>query len=121
LSEGKYVDGSLPFVASAGISYAPAQTGFHGALRYRHFAARVLDSFAQQEAGATSLVNLGLGYRWAQWSVGLDILNLFDSADHDIDYFYPSRLPSDADEGVEDLHFHPVEPRSLRIRLQASY
>ncbi len=119
--EGKYVDGSLPFVASAGISYAPAQTGFHGALRYRHFAARVLDSFAQQEARATSLVNLGLGYRWAQWSLGLDILNLFDSADHDIDYLYPSRLPGEADEGSEDLHFHPVEPRSLRVRLQASF
>lgn len=122
LMEGKYVDGSLPFVASAGISYAPAQTGFHGALRYRHFAARVLDSFAQQEAEATSVMNLGLGYRWAQWSVGLDILNLFDSADHDIDYFYPSRLSGgEADEGVENLHFHPVEPRSLRIRLQASF
>jgi len=121
LVEGKYVDGSLPFVASAGISYAPAQTGFHGALRYRHFAARVLDSFAQHEAGATSVTNLGLGYRWAQWSVGLDILNLFDSADHDIDYFYSSRLPSEADEGIEDLHFHPVEPRSLRVRLQASF
>lgn len=119
--EGKYVDGSLPFVASAGISYAPAQTGFHSALRYRHFAARVLDSFAQQEAGATSLVNLGLGYRWSQWSLGLDILNLFDSTDHDIDYFYPSRLSGEAGEGVEDLHFHPVEPRSLRIRLQASF
>lgn len=121
LIEGKYVDGSLPFVASAGISYAPAQNGFHGALRYRHFAARVLDSFAQQEANATSMVNLGLGYRWAQWSVGLDILNLLDSADHDIDYFYPSRLSGEADEGIEDLHFHPVEPRSLRVRLQASF
>lgn len=121
IEQGKYVDGSLPFVASAGISYAPAATGFHGALRYRHFAARVLDSFAQQEAGATSVMNLGLGYRWAQWSVGLDILNLFDSTDHDIDYFYPSRLSGEADEGVEDLHFHPVEPRSLRVRLQASF
>lgn len=121
LEEGKYVDGSLPFVASAGISYAPAKTGFHGALRYRHFAARVLDSFAQQKAGATSLVNLGLGYRWTQWSVGLDILNVFDSANHDIDYFYPSRLPGEADEGVEDLHFHPVEPRSLRIKLNYQF
>ena len=121
LIEGKYVDGSLPFVASAGISYAPAQTGFHGALRYRHFAARVLDSFAHQDANSTSLVNLGLGYRWAQWSVGLDMLNLFDSTDHDIDYLYPSRLPGEADECVEDLHFHPVEPRSLRVRLQASF
>lgn len=121
LIEGKYVDGSLPFVASAGISYAKAQTGFHGALRYRHFAARVLDGFAQHEAEATNVMNLGLGYRWARWSVGLDILNLFDSTDHDIDYFYSSRLPSEAEEGVEDLHFHPVEPRSLRVRLQASF
>lgn len=121
IEEGKYVDGSLPFVASAGISYAPAATGFHGALRYRHFAARVLDSFDQHQADATHVVNLGLGYRWQQWSVGLDILNLFDSADHDIDYLYPSRLPGEADEGVEDLHFHPVEPRSLRLRLQASF
>lgn len=119
--EGKYVDGSLPFVASAGISYAPAATGFHGALRYRHFAARVLDSFDQHKADATQVVNLGLGYRWQQWSMEVDILNLFDSADHDIDYFYPSRLSGEADDGVEDLHFHPVEPRSVRLRLQASF
>ncbi len=121
LEEGKYVDGSLPFVASAGISYAPAATGFHGALRYRHFAARVLDSFDQQPSGATQVVNLGLGYRWQQWSVGLDILNLFDSTDHDIDYFYSSRLPGEASEGVEDLHFHPVEPRSVRFNLQVAF
>lgn len=121
VEEGKYVDGSLPFVASAGISYAPAATGFHGALRYRYFAARVLDSFNQHKADATQVVNLGLGYRWQQWSVGVDILNLFDSTDHDIDYFYASRLPGEADEGVEDLHFHPVEPRSVRLCLQASF
>ena len=121
MEEGKYVDGSLPFVASAGISYAPATTGFHGALRYRHFAARVLDSFNQQKADATQVVNLGLGYRWQQWSVGVDILNLFDSTDHDIDYFYASRLSGEAEEGVEDLHFHPVEPRSVRLRLQATF
>ncbi len=121
LEEGKHVDGSLPFVASAGISYAPSATGFHGALRYRHFAARVLDSFKQQEADATQVVNFGVGYRWQQWSVGVDILNLFDSTDHDIDYFYPSRLSGEAEEGVEDLHFHPVEPRSVRLRLEASF
>jgi hypothetical protein len=111
----------LPFVGSAGISYAPAQTGFHGALRYRYFAARVLDSFARQEANATSVVNLGIGYRWQQWSLGLDVLNLLDSDDHDIDYFYPSRLPGEADEGVDDLHFHPVEPRSLRVRFEYAF
>lgn len=119
--EGKYVDGSLPAVASAGITYAPATTGFHGALRLRHFGARILDSFAMHKADSTNLVNLALGYRWRQFSLGLDVLNLLDSKDHDIDYFYTSRLPGEVDEGVEDLHYHPVEPRSLRIKLEYTF
>lgn len=119
--QGKYVDGSLPFVASAGVSYAPAARGFHGNLRYRYFGARVLDSFNQQRASSTSVVNLGLGYRWAQWSLGLDLLNLANSRDHDITYFYPSRLPGEVDEGVEDVHFHPLEPRSLRVSVQLDF
>lgn len=114
--EGKHVDGSLPFVASAGISYAPSTKGWQGSLRYRHFGARVLDSFSQQEASATTLVNLGINYRWEQMTLGLDILNLFDSDDHDIDYFYPSRLLGEPEEGVDDLHFHPVEPRTMRLK-----
>lgn len=115
--EGKYVDGSLPFVASAGITYAPSSKGWQAAIRYRHFGARVLDSFSQREADATTLVNLGIHYRWERTTLGVDVLNLFDSDDHDIDYLYPSRLLGESDEGVEDLHFHPVEPRSLRIKL----
>lgn len=115
-AEGKYVDGSLPFVASAGITYAPSSKGWQSSLRYRHFGARVLDSFAQKEASATSLVNFGTHYSWERMTLGLDILNLLDSDDHDIDYFYPSRLLGEPEEGVEDVHFHPVEPRTLRVQ-----
>jgi hypothetical protein len=32
----------------------------------------------------------------------------------DISYYYASRLNGDPPEGVEDLHFHPMEPRTLR-------
>lgn len=119
--EGKYVDGSVPFVASAGITYAPAQTGFHGSLRLRHFGARQLDALGLHEGEKTSLVNIGVGYRWQQLSLGLDIFNIFDSRDHDIEYFYPSRLAGEAESGEEDLHFHPVEPRSLRLRFEYSF
>lgn len=115
--EGRYVDGSLPFVASLGLAYAPAQTGFHGALRLRHFGARTLDSFATYKAEPVSLVNLGLGYRWQQLSLELDMFNLFDRQDHDIDYYYPSRLEGEPEAGIDDLHYHPVEPRSLRLKL----
>jgi len=47
-------------------------------------------------------------------------LNLFDSRDNDIEYFYASRLPGEPAEGVEDLHFHPFEPRTVRIGVRVA-
>ena len=31
-----------------------------------------------------------------------------------IDYYYASRLPNEA-EAVDDIHLHPIEPRSFRL------
>ncbi|MEJ7746834.1 MAG: hypothetical protein WKF61_08795 [Luteimonas sp.] len=39
------------------------------------------------------------------------------SAASDIDYFYASRLAGEPEEGIEDIHFHPFEPRALRLSL----
>jgi len=51
----------------------------------------------------------------------LEVLNALDSDDHDIDYFYASRLQGEPSEGVEDLHFHPVEPRTVRVTFNLRY
>jgi hypothetical protein len=58
----------------------------------------------------------------------LDVLNLFDSKDHDIDYFYCSLLSGetpgvcgDGSAGVDDIHFHPVESRQFRLSLIAYF
>ncbi len=119
--EGDDIEGSVPFVGSAGISYAPGNEGWHGALRFRHFGARTLDSFDSIDADASSVVNLGAGYRVRKLNVGVDILNLLDSDDRDIDYFYASRLSGEPAGGVEDVHFHPVEPRTVRVSVGYSY
>ncbi len=37
-----------------------------------------------------------------------------DSDDHDIDYFYESQLGSEL-TGAEDIHFHIIEPRTIRF------
>jgi hypothetical protein len=116
-AEGKYVEGSVPIVSSAGITYGAQGRGFHGSLRYRYFGARKLDSFNEQKVGSTSIINFGLGYRWAFTSMELDILNALNSLDHDIDYFYSSRLNGEPAEGIEDIHYHPVEPRTLRLKI----
>ena len=52
------------------------------------------------------MANLALGLSGKRWRLQVDVLNLFDSDDHDIDYFYASRLPSEPAEGVEDIHYH---------------
>jgi len=60
------------------------------------------------------LVNVEAGlYLTANLDVSLSVLNLFDDDGTDISYFYESRLPGEATP-VEDIHFHPVEPRTLR-------
>ena len=46
-----------------------------------------------------------------------DVLNLLDSDDRDIEYFYASRLAGEPLDGAEDRHFHRFEPRQVRVTL----
>ena len=46
--------------------------------------------------------------------LGAEVLNLFNRKVDDITYFYESQLRGEA-AAVADKHFHPVEPRSLRL------
>lgn len=48
------------------------------------------------------------------------MLNLLDSDDHDIDYFYASRLPGEPASGIEDVHYKVFEPRQLRASIRFS-
>jgi hypothetical protein len=45
------------------------------------------------------------------------VLNLLDSRHSDIQYYYTSRLQGEPAGGVEDVHFHPAEPRQVRVTL----
>jgi hypothetical protein len=40
--------------------------------------------------------------------------------DNDITYFYESQLPGEA-AAVENRHFHPVEPRTLRMTIETRW
>ncbi len=58
-----------------------------------------------------------MGYRKNDWEVAIDVLNLLGRDDNDIEYFYASRLPGEAVGGIEDIHLHPAEPRTVRLSL----
>jgi outer membrane receptor protein involved in Fe transport len=118
---GNYVPNAPNAVVSAGITVENYNKWF-GALRWRYFGPRPLVEDNSVSSAATSLVNARVGYAFdKRLRLQLDVFNLFNRQDHDIDYYYTSRLPGEAAAGVNDIHFHPVEPRSLRLTLLANF
>lgn len=118
---GDYIPGAIEKMASVGIAYE-APHGWNASTRLRYFGARPLIENNRVRSHASTLVNARLGYRVTpQFSVNLDVLNLFDKKVSDIDYFYTSRLAGEPVEGVDDVHTHPAEPRTLRLTATLNY
>jgi len=38
-----------------------------------------------------------------------------------VDYYYASRLPGEPEGGINDIHTHPVSPRSARLAVLYSF
>jgi len=111
---------SRPWCRSAPPS--PIRGPWFGQLQLRYFGPRPLVEDNSQRSKATTLAYLRAGYKLTKdVKLALDVFNLFDRKASDIDYYYASRLNGEAAEGVNDIHFHPVEPRSLRLSLMASF
>jgi hypothetical protein len=118
---GNAVPGALDRVVSAGVTVEPQQPVF-GSIRVRHFGPRPLIEDASVRSASTTLWNADVGYRLSRRArIVLEVFNLFDAQVSDIDYFYTSRLPNEPTAGVEDIHTHPVLPRSARAGLQLSF
>jgi outer membrane receptor protein involved in Fe transport len=111
---GNRIPGAVQTVAALGMTVRPDEQ-WSGRLQWRYFGGRPLIEDNSVRSDASSLVNAEVGYRLGRhWRLKVDFLNLFDAADSDIDYFYTSRLPGEPQEGVDDIHFHPVEPFTVR-------
>jgi outer membrane receptor protein involved in Fe transport len=111
--EGDHIPGSVDKVLQTGIS-ADLASGWFGSLRLRYFGERPLLEDGSVKSEDSTVVNLRVGYRLPRWTFKVDVLNVLDSNDHDIDYYYASRLPGEPGGGEEDIHFHILEPRTVR-------
>jgi outer membrane receptor protein involved in Fe transport len=107
-------------VVSLGVAVNRTDGWFGGArLRYLGEAPLIEDDSVRSDP--TLLVNVEAGYRFTErLSAYVTIFNLFDAEDNDISYFYESQLPGEA-APVEDIHFHPVEPRTFRLTIGLSF
>ncbi|MEO8057689.1 MAG: TonB-dependent receptor [Burkholderiales bacterium] len=118
---GKHIPGSIQTVVSLGATVVDLGPWF-GQFQVRYFGPRPLIEDNSQRSNATTLAYLRVGYKIDKnLKLALDVFNLFDRKGSDIDYYYASRLKGEPAEGVNDTHFHPVEPRSLRLSLTASF
>jgi hypothetical protein len=113
---GNYIPGSVERTASGGLAYAEGP--WSAGLRLRYFGPRPLVEDNSVRSGSSTLVNAKAAYALTKQSrVRVEVLNLFDRKVDDITYFYTSRLQGEPAQGVADKHFHPAEPRTLRVSL----
>ena len=120
-NRGRYVPGSANTVASVGATVNHLGPWF-GQLQIRDFGPRPLIEDNSQRSKSTTLVQARVGAWIGQdTKLALDVFNVFNRQASDIDYYYASRLKGEPVQGINDIHFHPVEPRSVRLTLSVSF
>jgi hypothetical protein len=88
-----------------------------GALRLRYFGPRPLVEDNSVRSQASLTLNGRVAYRLGNgWRLELEGFNLTNRQDAAVSYFYASRMQGES-VAHEDVHFHPIEPRSLRVTL----
>jgi hypothetical protein len=117
---GDRIPNAVDRVASVGL-IVNHPSGWSGGARLRYLGPGALIEDNSVRSSSTSLLNLEAGYRFPQdIKVSVELLNAFDRRANDITYFYASQLRGETDP-VEDIHFHPVEPRTLRASVAVKF
>jgi outer membrane receptor protein involved in Fe transport len=117
---GDRIPNAVERVASLGITYNRT-TGWFGGARLRHLGPAPLIEDNSVRSKAATLVNFDVGYHITRAITGsITLLNVFDEKANDITYYYASQLRGEA-QPVNDIHFHPVEPRQVRATLAARF
>src|SRR6266568_2661889 len=116
----RYIPGAIDKVASLGLTLNDfGRSSFTGHMRY--FGPRPLVEDNSQRSQSSALFSLRASYKLDQrLRFNFDVFNLFNRQASDIDYYYASQLRGEATP-VNDIHFHPVEPRSARIALIGNF
>ncbi len=116
------IPGAIEHVLQTGVN-VDFESGWFGSLRLRYFGERPLVEDGSVESDDSTVWNLRAGYRLEDLTVRADVLNLTDSDAHDIDYFYESQYQPTIDGGVPDegVHYHVIEPRTVRLTVERKF
>ncbi|MYN45407.1 TonB-dependent receptor [Pseudoduganella sp. FT93W] len=94
---------------------------YSAALKLRYFGPRPLTEDNSVRSRSSMTLNGRMGWKLSkQLRLELEAYNLTNRRDSAIDYYYASRLQGEA-QAVSDVHFHPIEARSLRATLSRRF
>jgi hypothetical protein len=110
------VANSIATVVTAGVVAGHAE-GVFGSVRLRYFGAQPLIEDNSVTAPSSTTVNARFGWKNRRWEIALNLLNALNRRNDDIAYFYTSRLKGEPAAGIDDVHVHPAEPRTVRISI----
>jgi outer membrane receptor protein involved in Fe transport len=117
-----FVPGALESSGELGVSAIFRE--FNAAARVRHLGPHPLIEDNSQRGDATTLFNVRAAWTPSNFH-GLEIygelLNVFDSRAHDIDYYYATRFPGEPAEGIEGPVSRVVEPQQFRVGVKKRF
>jgi hypothetical protein len=95
--------------------------GLFGGVHVRYFGPRPLIEDNSVRSKPSAPVSARIGYKLQDGlMVRLDAFNLLGQKSNQIEYFYASRLFAEA-ATVDDVHLHPMEPRSFRLVVRKEF
>lgn len=116
-TNGDRIPGAVEGVASLAVAIDNLGPWF-GAAQIRYFGPRPLLVDNSVRSRSTTSLSARIGYRMNRKArVELEAFNLTNRTASAIDYYYTSRLPGESANGVDAIHFHPIESRSVRLSL----
>jgi len=116
--DAPFIPQSIPFMLSAGtmFDFHPV----HLSLRLRHFSSTPLIEDNSVRSHGTTIVNGSTSYEIGRVTATLSLFNIFNSKDPDIEYYFGSQMKGETSP-VDDIMFHPSEPRELRLSLSTKF
>jgi outer membrane cobalamin receptor len=118
---GSYIANAVQKVSN--LTFALRNLGpWSGSLGIRYIGAAPLIEDNAVRSTASVTANLRVNRKISNdWDVALDVLNLTNRQNNDISYYYTSRVAGEPVGGVNGVHVHPAEPRTVRLTTRMQF
>lgn len=116
VEEGSYIAGAIEGTGQLAVTVDDGGP-YSASLKLRYFGPRPLIEDNSVRSSSSMTLNGRLGWKIRKdLRLELEAFNITNRHDSAIDYYYASQLKGEA-ASVSDIHFHPIESRSVRATL----